>query len=321
MKSVSTTLFSTTVGMAPLLGLLAMGSAQADEEGAGVSVLGYIRKVPPESPQARAARCGKVARRRKAKPLMVHRGASKLAPENTLEAYAAAMDHGADGVEIDIRRSKDGVLYLFHDGTLDRMTNGAGKVSRLTYYELLKLGLKRIYGTATRQTRTPTLAAFLVLARQRAMLIHLDVKEAGLQDEIEKMLNAADVWDHIVEVNAGNAEKLRHHSKVKLLRYKGWFPEGGAKPDLDAINALLVRPGEMIFCRDPRVPARFLGRRAREAVPLPDGIRAEWTPAGIATTQPATAPRRPPMRDSRAARPMPAPPKTVTSALADARPS
>ena len=70
---------------------------------------------------------------------MVHRGAIKEAPENTLEAYAAAMDLGADGVEIDVRRTADGVLYLFHDDTLDRMTKGSGKVRNVTYYELLRL--------------------------------------------------------------------------------------------------------------------------------------------------------------------------------------
>ena len=47
--------------------------------------------------------------------VMVHRGAAAFAPENTLEAYAAALDYGADGCEVDLRRTADGVLVLFHD--------------------------------------------------------------------------------------------------------------------------------------------------------------------------------------------------------------
>ena len=69
------------------------------------AVLGYVNEIPPESAEARAERHSLVAARRAGLPIIVHRGVSNIAPENTLEAYAAAMDCGADGIEIDIRRS------------------------------------------------------------------------------------------------------------------------------------------------------------------------------------------------------------------------
>src|SRR5438309_768585 len=73
------------------------------------TILGYIRAVPPETAEARAERHLRVAERRRGPVIIVHRGASSFAPENTLEAYAAAIDYGADGCEVDVRRTADGI--------------------------------------------------------------------------------------------------------------------------------------------------------------------------------------------------------------------
>ena len=278
--------------IALLLISLSLTSAKADE-----LVLGYITHIPPESKQSRKRRHKIIAKRRAGIPLMVHRGATKEAPENTLEAYAAAMDLGADGVEIDVRRSKDGVLYLFHDETLDRETNGSGKVRDVTYYELLKLTPKRIYGRANRDTRPPTLAAFLVLARRRAMLLHLDIKESGIQNELSDMLDKMDMWDHVVEVNAGNAERIRPpddpnnrdpnapYNKVRLIHYKGWTPTWG-ESDEEIVKAikkwLPTKLGkQMVFCKDPRLPAKAMGKLPEKPIPIPQNLRAWWKPNGI----------------------------------------
>jgi hypothetical protein len=253
----------------------------------GERILGYITHIPPESPEARAARHKEVARRRQGTPIIVHRGMRDLAPENTLEAYAAAMDIGADGCEIDIRRSKDGVLYLHHDDELGRMLEGSGKLKNMTYYEILTTPLK-IKGTATKETRVPTLAAFLVLARQRAMLIHLDTKEPGIQDEMIRMFEEADMWDHLVEVNGGNAEKIRSHPKVKLLPYKGWVPDGKEAANPKYIKSALERQGAMLISVDPRATLRYLKKQGPEKpVPLPKNVRAWWTPEGLASTRPS----------------------------------
>lgn len=238
----------------------------------------YITGIPPETPQAREARHKEVTLRRSRIVIMVHRGASTFAPENTLEAYAAAIDHGADGVEIDIQKTKDGVLVLFHDENVDRMLAGSGKIRNLTYDELSSMPFHNPYGTANGDTRVPTLAAFLELARQRAMLIHLDVKVSGLQDELERLFDEADIWDHLVEVNAGNAERLRDHPKVTLIPYKGWLPGHVTEPDDEAVAPFLAQEGGMIFVKkDPGLVAKILGREPRLAVPLPDTVRRPVT--------------------------------------------
>jgi hypothetical protein len=252
---------------------------QAAKE-ANLTLLGYATEIPPETAAERARRIDLVRKRRSYTPVLVHRGAHRFGPENTLEAYAAAMDRGGDGVEVDIRRSRDGVLYLFHDDSLDRMTPGSGKVRGKSYFELLRCGLEGA-GQVRGIPGIPTLAAAFALARERGMLLHLDVKESGLQDEILGLIEAADLWEHLVEVNSGNAERIRHHPRVKLLNYKGWYPRDEAKRDPQAVATFLARPGNMVFCKwDPADAVRALGRDTREAVPLPKTLRRLWKPSG-----------------------------------------
>ena len=58
--------------------------------------------------------------------IVVHRGANALAPENTWASTDSALHYGATWIEVDVRKSKDGVLFNLHDATLDRTTNGKG---------------------------------------------------------------------------------------------------------------------------------------------------------------------------------------------------
>ncbi|MBL1073307.1 glycerophosphodiester phosphodiesterase [Nocardia sp. 2] len=71
--------------------------------------------------------------------VVAHRGASAARPEHTLAAYDLALQEGADGVECDIRLTKDGHLVCVHDRTVDRTSNGSGAVSEMTLDELKKL--------------------------------------------------------------------------------------------------------------------------------------------------------------------------------------
>lgn len=258
-------------------------ASSAEQAGGKERMLGFINHIPPESTEEREARHERVAERRARNTLLlVHRGATRFAPENTIEAYAAAMDRGADGFEIDIRRSKDGVLYMFHDDTLDRMTNGSGRVEDLTYYELLKV--------AREDATPPTLAAVIELARQRAALLHLDIKEEGIEDDIIRMFDVADAWDHVVHVNPYNSDKIRSRSDLELHDYKGWISDyiGWLKDTRADLNdpkvyeSFLSKPGKMVFTKDdPAEAVKALQREDPPDVPLPDNIHAWWGAEGV----------------------------------------
>ncbi len=77
--------------------------------------------VRAETPAEAKLRHERVSERRRGVDIICHRGASEHAHENTLEAFRAAFELGADGNEFDIRRTKDGVLVVFHDDMLDHL--------------------------------------------------------------------------------------------------------------------------------------------------------------------------------------------------------
>jgi hypothetical protein len=247
------------------------------------AVLGYINSTLPESPKEKEARHKEIAKKREQPVIvLVHRGAWKLAPENTLEAYAAAMDNGADGIEIDIRRSKDGVIYIMHDETLDRTTECSGKGRERTYYEILQC---RIKNAPNENCRVPTLAAVLQFAKERRALLHIDVKDKGLEEDVRKMLIEADVLDHIVFVNGHeNCGLIVKDLPVKFLKHKGCFDSDPEKIDKIALDNLMKNEGTLIQTEDPRWALKAFGRK-KKVVPLSPSLRAWWTPNGIINNQ------------------------------------
>ena len=74
------------------------------------------------------------------KPLILaHRGACSYAPENTMAAFRLAIEQGADGIELDAKLCADGSVVVIHDSTVDRTTNGTGKVAELAFDELQQM--------------------------------------------------------------------------------------------------------------------------------------------------------------------------------------
>jgi glycerophosphoryl diester phosphodiesterase len=91
-----------------------------------------------------------------ARGLCAHRGAMSSHPENTLPAFEEAIRLGAHMIEFDLQLSKDGVLVLMHDTTVDRTTNGTGKVTDLTLAELKALDAGGFLDSRFAGTRIPT---------------------------------------------------------------------------------------------------------------------------------------------------------------------
>jgi glycerophosphoryl diester phosphodiesterase len=107
-----------------------------------------------------------------------HRGFSEKYPENTMEAFRAAVDAGADEIETDVRVSADGELVLMHDETVDRTTDGTGKVCEMTLSELKKLdaGVKK--GAEFAGTKIPTLRELFELVKDHPTLtLDIELKE------------------------------------------------------------------------------------------------------------------------------------------------
>jgi glycerophosphoryl diester phosphodiesterase len=86
-----------------------------------------------------------------------HRGAAAVAPENTIASFRRAVELGAQAVELDVQRTKDGHLVVMHDDTVDRTTDGTGHVAELTLARIRRLDAGSWNGTAFAGERVPTL--------------------------------------------------------------------------------------------------------------------------------------------------------------------
>jgi glycerophosphoryl diester phosphodiesterase len=95
--------------------------------------------------------------------LIAHRGASATAPENTVAAFRAAWQEGADGIENDWRLTRDGRIVCLHDATVDRTTDGKGAVAALSFEEVRRLDAGRWKGEKWKGERVPTLAEMLAV--------------------------------------------------------------------------------------------------------------------------------------------------------------
>lgn len=117
-----------------------------------------------------------------------HRGASTYWPENTLSAFYAGVDQGANGIETDVQRTKDDVLVLFHDDDLRRVTGAEGRISDYTYAELQRFTVSGHWGM--RQDKIPTLEQFLQYFGWRDLTFAIELKQAGVEKETIEMLAA-----------------------------------------------------------------------------------------------------------------------------------
>jgi hypothetical protein len=113
--------------------------------------------------------------------VVCHRGANRKAPENTRASTQICIDWGADYVEIDVRRSRDGVMYVIHDAKVDRTTDGAGFVNQLDSSEIDALDAGSWFGPEFADERVPRLEPFLEWIRGR-IRVYLDVKDADVAE-------------------------------------------------------------------------------------------------------------------------------------------
>jgi glycerophosphoryl diester phosphodiesterase len=124
-------------------------------------------------------------------PLVIaHRGASAYAPENTIPAFELAVRQGADMIELDVQRSADGVLVVFHDDTTERWDGQRRLAAACTLAELLALDIGG--------ERVATLAEASAFARERGVRLNVELKAAGFGAEVVRMLRAERVEELVL---------------------------------------------------------------------------------------------------------------------------
>jgi glycerophosphoryl diester phosphodiesterase len=119
--------------------------------------------------------------------IVAHRGDWRNAPENSLLGFTYAADMGADIVELDLKKTKDGEIVIMHDETLNRTTNGKGKPAEYTLQEIKKFRLKNGLGRVTNNP-IPTLKEVMLSLKGKPIKVNLD-KSYPYYNEAYDILN------------------------------------------------------------------------------------------------------------------------------------
>jgi glycerophosphoryl diester phosphodiesterase len=183
---------------------------------------------------------------------LAHRGASDMAPENTIEAFRLAVEAGAGGLELDVHMTRDGHIVVIHDATVNRTTSGSGAVSEMTLHELRKLDAGHNFrpdGGPTRPyrgrgVRVPTLGE--VLEEFPGVAVNIDIKAGtpGIEETVFGVLREANALRRAIVVSTP-------HATVKRFRKVsgGHVSTGGSKWEIGIFYLLsrlrlerLVRP-------------------------------------------------------------------------------
>jgi glycerophosphoryl diester phosphodiesterase len=219
---------------------------------------------------------------------LAHRGASALAPENTIEAFRLAVEAGAGGLELDVHMTRDGHLVVIHDASVDRTTNGTGAVSEMTLEELRRLDAGHNFspdGGPTRPyrgrgVRVPTLGE--VLREFPGVAVNIEIKAGtpGIEEKVLGVLREAnalgralvvstphDIVKRFRKVSGGHVSTGASRWEIGLFYISSRFRlERLVRPAYDALQVPLRHRGL------PVVTPRFV--RAAHA----RGVRVDaWT--------------------------------------------
>lgn len=207
--------------------------------------------------------------------IFAHRGASDVAPENTLAAFQAALDVGADGIELDVTRCATGEIMVIHDETVDRTTNGSGRVSSLPFYALRELDAGSWFGSQFAGERIPTLQEVLDRFGHR-LRINIEIKGRdlrgdGLEEEIAEMIRARSLQKEVI-LSSFNPAALIRARRIAPELPRGLLYARGLPIYLSGAWALPLVRAEALHPEHSMIDERFV-RWARRR-----GLRiAAWT--------------------------------------------
>jgi len=153
-----------------------------------------------------------------------------------LAAFRAAIAAGADMSELDAQRSRDGAVVVIHDDTVNRTTDGHGRVADMTFDELRRLDASAKFKGALRAERIPTLDEVFEAVRGK-MDVNVELKAAGIERDVSRIIRAHDAIDGSM-VSSFDWGALRRMREIDPDVRVGVLAERGASKLLDAAVAM-----------------------------------------------------------------------------------
>ncbi|HVK60422.1 MAG TPA: glycerophosphodiester phosphodiesterase family protein [Bdellovibrionales bacterium] len=171
-----------------------------------------------------------------------HRGSALTHPENTLSSLRAAVEMGAHGVEFDVRQTSDGHLVLMHDATVDRTTDGSGKLAKMTLAQIKALDAGSWKHSRFAGERVPTLAEVLEIMPKNIWL-DVHVKDDSAVMKIAQQVIAYGFQDSaLIGCDGDNVEPLRKlDPRLKTINMdrailNSWYVTNAIKSGADAVQ-------------------------------------------------------------------------------------
>lgn len=198
-----------------------------------------------------------------------HRGAAAVQPENTIAGFEYAIDLGCEYVETDVHLCKDGHLVIIHDETVDRTTNGSGRVADMTLAELRALD-------AGEGRQIPLLQEVLDVVRNRATLL-CELKGPYTPDPVVRMVLENGMADQIIFTSFHFGRLARVKQIDARLKIGATFGD----PPPDAIEQSLALGAETVGIHHQKMTEHFVIRARQLGV----NLRA-WNPDSVEDIQP-----------------------------------
>ena len=195
-------------------------------------------------------------------PLWVaHRGAGKLAPENTLAAFRVGAGHGYRAFECDVKLSADGVLFLLHDATLERTTSGTGTAGQQSWGALSLLDAGGLHSRAFAGEPLPSLMAVATYCQRNGFALNIEIKPTpGFEAQTGRAvgLEASRLWadeslppllsSFSPEALQGARETAPQLPRALLLDTlrEGWFEQARALGCVAVVTAFALMDADLV---------------------------------------------------------------------------
>ena len=140
-----------------------------------------------------------------------HRGDWRNYPENSIPAIESVIRMGVDIMELDVKMTKDSVLILMHDKTIDRMTNGKGRVCDITYDSLMTFNMRRAHNIVTDTLKVPTLREALLCCKDR-ILVNVD-HAYPYYEQIVKLTEELGVAGQVLMKSKSSIDKVNEDTR------------------------------------------------------------------------------------------------------------
>ena len=213
--------------------------------------------------------------------VIAHRGSSSEFPENTLSAFEGAVAMKADMIELDIQLSKDGIPMVFHDDSIERCTNGSGRLQEYTAAELKNLDAGRWKSNAFSGEEIPTLDEVLAFANGRISVnieikSHQDVSQTGIEQQALELVKKHNMEKYVL-FSCFNPDIL-----VKLRKLSGSIPlallyERNNHPNRLPIDLITKYDINAFNCSQWHVRKRWIKELGRHDIPvLVYTVNSKW---------------------------------------------